>query len=105
MSDEAYSSAQPQKWTITDQYEDDEQYTVSLGQGQKLRAQLNDFGIDFRSNSTTPSSSYRLRAAKLLMADPGFDHNKPTVIYAHGQGSLILAIHSKFKSNETVTVR
>ncbi|XP_053615873.1 pancreatic triacylglycerol lipase-like [Plodia interpunctella] len=55
-------------------------FTIPEGRSSSL----NDIRILHFTNSTEPTGTYRLGSVRKILSDPGFDPDKPTVLYAHG---------------------
>ncbi|XP_063543744.1 pancreatic lipase-related protein 2-like [Cydia strobilella] len=59
---------------------------VSVPEGRKIS--VNDVILRLYSPNATKAAGYHIRETKRLLADPNFDPQRPTVVYAHGYVEL-----------------
>ncbi|XP_063365087.1 pancreatic lipase-related protein 2-like [Cydia amplana] len=59
---------------------------VSVPEGRKIS--VNDVILRLYSPNATKPAGYRIRETTRLLADPNFDPQRPTVVYAHGYVEL-----------------
>ncbi|KAG6451358.1 hypothetical protein O3G_MSEX007065 [Manduca sexta] len=60
--------------------------TVNAPEGRVVR--LDDILLRYYTNSTKPTSMFKIKDAKQLLAEPTFNVTMPTLVYAHGYVEL-----------------